>query len=197
MSEEAPQHLMGSEADEGVSGVYDSRYKEIWIDPDPSSERTPGGGKRSAAATISHEIGHSRLGHTPSNLSPGRDRQQVEEFFEPLTDFVRALEREGHKGIETNRWEIVRSFVQELETRILQETQGYKQDPGDTFADYFEEIYALQMEEFSRYKNPIEKLIPIEAAKQAINNLVKKGFISKKVSFQYYTKINKIISKYR
>ena len=197
ISEEAPSYLMGSEDPEDVTGVYDSRYKELWVDPDQHEERTAGGGQRTVPGTLSHEIGHSRLRHTPSSLYPGQERESVAEFFQPLVDFTRALEKEGHRGLADHKWIKIRAFVQELETRILQETQGYKQDFGDTFADYFEEIYDLQTQEFYYNKNPIEKLIPIEAARQAVGNMVKAGHIDQRTAFKYLSKINKIVSKYR
>ena len=197
ISEERPKYLMGSEPEGGVSGVYDSRYKEMWVDPDPSNEETPGGSPRTTSATLSHEVAHFKLKHDPSGLYPGQPKESVEEFFDPLSDFVRGLEEEGHRGLETNRWEKVRAFVQELEVRIFQELKDYKQDPGDTFSDAFEEVYALQVKVFSANKNPLEKLIPIEAAKQAVSNMVKKGYIDRKEAFRYLSKINKIVLQYK
>jgi len=181
-----------------IWGAYDKGYRTIWIDPDHEKEgATSGGGKRTKAATLGHEIAHFRLKHEGLGLYPGQERETTERFFEPLTDFSRALQDAGHKGLVDHRWGKVRDYVQELEVRILQETQGYAQDPGDSFSEYFEEVYGSSDEQYHKTGDPLDRLVPIEGAKQAINNLVKKGYINKKTAFKYLSQINRVVGRYK
>ena len=169
-------------------GFYDIRRRHLWIDPNTEEKTADWEVPRTKAGTLSHEISHFKLGHESLNLYAGQDRESRERLFERLVEFSQKM-----GPLADYKLHKIRDYIQELEVRIFQETQGYLQDKDDRFIDYFREEYIIGNAEFHATGKKSERLVPLEAARQAVQNMVRKGHITNKQGFNYLRDINAVV----
>ena len=140
-----------------ISGYYDIRRHELWVDPKQEEKTKNDEVLRTPPSSLAHEIGHFKLKHKSMTLNPGLDREGREEFFEPILDFSKAMGM-----LNSYKLEAVRNEVFELEVRLLQEVEGWAQDTGDDFISHFKELYIEGNAEYHARGNKDSRRIPIE-----------------------------------
>jgi len=149
--------------------------------------------KERGAAVISHELAHWQLGHSAEQADKeARVRSDALEMF-GTSDWDK-IEKEFGEGYVWGL-ETYEDLVTEFEVRLLQEVKGWNigdlelPEYLDTFLYYFKQ--ELGGSSYTRYGAATinRKRKVFEAANTAINNLLKKGILSKKQSKDYRRKI--------
>ena len=181
-TEEPPSKDLEDPAE--MYGYYDRRRGELWVDPKVEEHTEGAEVPQTKHGVLSHEVAHFKLKHKQMSLFPGQDREGQEEFFEPIVQLSKEM-----GGLVDYRLNKIREEVHELEVRLLQETGGWAQDPGDDFMSYFTNLLKWSREQAKGARSSDHIKLVRAIGRQAISNLVRQGHISKNVGSVYNGRI--------